>query len=632
MNLFVKGDQSIALVTNDSVLSVRRLLDSTKAFQDHLRGKVPALPEKVILYLSDETLLLPALLGLYGLGVTCVPLDPGASPAADPEAVALLCQADWIITEPKYSFELGTSSVLVMDRTTLSGHSGQPALTCEKHFIPYVFYNEEDGYSQGIPIHDEDLSERLKELDQSLCPHDHDRLLLARCIPFRDLVMEMLWSFSRAIPVLVTWLDKNTALPRLASTADRFDMRFSLFYFGSVGDATGRNMYDLLFDTVRYADNNGFDAVWTPERHFNGFGGLFPNPSVMSAALAVATSHVELRCGSIVAPLHHPIRIAEDWSVIDNLSNGRAAISFATGWQPDDFVFSPDHYEGRHEYMLEQIELVRRLWRGESAQFKNGMGIMTELSIYPRPVQKELPVWITVSGKVDSFLAAGRVGANILTHLLWQDLEELKEKIARYRTCLEQHGFDPSSRKVCVMVHTYLGTSDEAVRAKVKQPLKDYFRTSTQLIRAMIKPGELSTVSANDDEMPAHLMEELLEIAFNRFYEHAALLGNPDKCRSVIRRIKNCGIDEIAALIDFGLSREDIMQGLELLNDLRKEYNGGNDWQFPVTITHCSQQTLEDLRTEAAFPAFFATQRIVFTEENKGAYTPFFNAPVSQEF
>src|ERR1044072_8239679 len=81
-------------------------------------------------------------------------------------------------------------------------------------------------------------------------------------------------------------------------------------------------------ERAMFAARHGFTAVWTPERHFQAFGGLYPNPSVLSAALAMITERVQIRAGSVALPLHHPVRVAEEWSVVDNLSNGRAAISF----------------------------------------------------------------------------------------------------------------------------------------------------------------------------------------------------------------------------------------------------------------------------------------------------------------
>ena len=105
-------------------------------------------------------------------------------------------------------------------------------------------------------------------------------------------------------------------------------MKFSLFFFDGDGANVGPNQYRLLIDSAKYADQHGFTAIWTPERHFHAFGGLYPNPSLTSAALSLVTENVQLRSGSVVLPLHHPVRVAEDWAVIDNLSGGRWTNSF----------------------------------------------------------------------------------------------------------------------------------------------------------------------------------------------------------------------------------------------------------------------------------------------------------------
>ena len=150
-------------------------------------------------------------------------------------------------------------------------------------------------------------------------------------------------------------------------------MRFSLFYFSA--EAGGDAPYRLLTEGARFADRHGFTAVWTPERHFGRFGGLYPNPSVLAAGLATITERVELRAGSVVAPLHDAIRIAEDWAVVDNLSGGRVGISFAPGWAPDDFVLAPDAYERRRDVLRAHVDVVRRLWRGETVRARNGLGV-----------------------------------------------------------------------------------------------------------------------------------------------------------------------------------------------------------------------------------------------------------------
>ena len=80
--------------------------------------------------------------------------------------------------------------------------------------------------------------------------------------------------------------------------------------------------------------------VWTPERHLHAFGGLFPSSSVISAALAASTQRIRIRAGSVVLPLHSPIRVAEEWSVVDNLSTGRVK-NLTTGAELESLPLPP---------------------------------------------------------------------------------------------------------------------------------------------------------------------------------------------------------------------------------------------------------------------------------------------------
>src|SRR5689334_12257536 len=140
-------------------------------------------------------------------------------------------------------------------------------------------------------------------------------------------------------------------------------MEFGIMFFSSAGGDAAAGKYDLLLEAARFADRHGFSSVSTPERHFHEFGGLFPNPSLVGSALAMVTGRIQIRAGSLISPLHHTLRIAEEWSVVDNLSKGRAAVSFGSGWNVDDFLFFPERYTSRQAVMYEQIETVRRLWR-----------------------------------------------------------------------------------------------------------------------------------------------------------------------------------------------------------------------------------------------------------------------------
>jgi natural product biosynthesis luciferase-like monooxygenase protein len=345
-------------------------------------------------------------------------------------------------------------------------------------------------------------------------------------------------------------------------------MDFSLFFFADETGEGTTDRYQLLMDCARFAEENGFTGVWVPERHFHRLGGLYPNPVIIAAALASVTRRIRLRAGSVVLPLHDPIRVAEEWSMVDNLSRGRTEVSFASGWHVDDFVLAPDNYGRRKEILLERVETVRRLWRGEALQRRGGAGNTLQVRIHPRPVQAEIPVWLTAVGSPETYRAAGKLGLNLLTCLLSQDVEELETKLAVYRAGLVEGGFAVNHGKVCVFLHTYVGSNVESVREQVREPFLRYLETTLDLIGNFGASAGLPTTPRDLSPEDRHV---LLDFAFERYFERRTLMGTPASCQAMVERLRRAGVAEIACLIDFGLSGPEILQGLEHLDELRKE-------------------------------------------------------------
>src|SRR5579859_3357572 len=222
-------------------------------------------------------------------------------------------------------------------------------------------------------------------------------------------------------------------------------MQFGLIFFSSSEATHSGDKYRLVIESAKFADEHNFSSIWIPERHFTKDGWLYPNPAVLHAALARETKNIHLRAGSVVMPLHNPIRVAEEWAIVDNLSGGRVGISFASGWHPDDFVFFPARYAERHAEMYRGIQTVQRLWRGETITVEGVDGNQVQIRTYPTPIQRELPIWISTAGSTDTFIKAGEIGANLLTHLFNQSPEELAEKIRLYRSARAQHGYSPEA-------------------------------------------------------------------------------------------------------------------------------------------------------------------------------------------
>jgi natural product biosynthesis luciferase-like monooxygenase protein len=348
-----------------------------------------------------------------------------------------------------------------------------------------------------------------------------------------------------------------------------------LFYFAADEAEDASNKYRLLMEGVRYADENGFSAVWTPERHFHAFGGLYPNPSVTSAAIAAVTRRVKIRAGSVVLPLHHPVRVAEEWSVVDNLSNGRVGISFASGWQPRDFLLRPENFQDAKGVMLREIETVRKLWRGETVTFADPHGKPTPVRILPRPIQPELPFWLTAAGNPQTFAAAGTAGAGLLTHLLGQGMEDLADKLRIYREAWKRAGH-PGEGHVTLMLHTFVGTEPAAVRELVRGPMTEYLRTSVSLLKGyasswpLFKAQRVNGHEIDLNALPKQEMDALLEHSFERYYESSGLFGTPRSCLAMVEKASGIGVDELACLIDFGVDSGVVLDNLVHLNELRQ--------------------------------------------------------------
>jgi natural product biosynthesis luciferase-like monooxygenase protein len=330
----------------------------------------------------------------------------------------------------------------------------------------------------------------------------------------------------------------------------------SLMFFGS-DDAEpdhGRKYGDILA-LAKAADRLGFAAIWTPERHFQQFGQVFPSPPVLSAALAVATERIGIRAGSVVLPLHHPLRVVEDWAVVDNLSGGRVGLSVATGWHSTDFVLAPDHYADRRDRAHRSIDLIRRLWAGEAVEFPDGTGQPVAVRPQPRPVQTTLPLWLTSSGNPATWETAARLGTGVLAATVGQSREELADRIGRYRA-IHPEG------TLTLMAHTYIGADDIEVRQVVAAPLKAYLKSYVRQTAAN-READARTASLTEADT-----DMLADFAFKKYLTWGSLLGSPETCQKMLVDLRDLGCDEVACFVDFGLDQDQVLAGLHRLAEI----------------------------------------------------------------
>lgn len=583
---------AVALTFENRSLTYRALNERANRLAVHLRSLGVSADRLVGVHLERSENLVVAVLAVLKAGGAYLPLDPNYPD----DRIAFMIDdaaAPVIITERETIDRLPASSTSIVvidaDWQTIAKHPADDlAAGAGPENLAYVIYTSgSTGKPKGVMIEHRNAVNFFVGMDGRLVVDPAGTWLAVTSLSFDIHVLELLWTLTRGFHVVVHRDRERNPTPAATTTAaaahSARKMDFSLFYFSADSEAQATDKYRLLLEGAKWGDEHEFCAVWTPERHFHSFGGLYPNPAVTGAAVAAITKNVQIRAGSIVLPLHHPIRVAEEWQVVDNLSNGRAAISVAAGWQPNDFVLRPENYRDAKSAMFRDLEVVKRLWRGEAVEFPGATGAPISLRTLPRPIQKEIPVWITTAGNIETYRMAGAVGAHVLTHLLGQTVEELGPKIAAYRAARAEHGFDPEAGIVSLMLHTFVGEDEAEVRNLVRGPLKAYLGTSLNLLKqyawafpAFTRKKEMAGDQGNDfDSLTAEEQDALLEFAFERYFETSGLFGNRARCSKMIDSLKAIGVGEIACLIDFGIPAETVMAHLPQLNEVRKQANAG---------------------------------------------------------
>jgi natural product biosynthesis luciferase-like monooxygenase protein len=578
---------SVALVFENQSLTYAQMNARANRLARRLRGMGVQPGTLVGLHLHRSVDLVVGALAILKAGGAYVPLDPGY-PA---DRIALYVEdsgAAVIITQRSLADQMPQSAArtLVIDAPAAlppeaesDGNLDGGAVASDLAYLIYT--SGSTGRPKGVMIAHRNVVNFFAGMDSRI-PHDPPGVWLAvTSLSFDISVLELFWTLTHGFKVVISSDESKRLISSGPVPVTGQGMQFSLYYWGN-DDGVGRDKYKLLLEGAKFADANGFCAVWTPERHFHAFGGPYPNPSVTGAAVAAVTRNIGVRAGSCVAPLHHPARIAEEWAVVDNLTGGKAGIAIASGWQPDDFVLRPENTPPRNKpAMFDTITKLRALWAGEAVDFPTADGGTFAVITQPRPVSARLPIWVTTAGNPDTWREAGAIGANVLTHLLGQSIEEVGGKIAIYHDALRAAGHDPADHTVTLMLHTFLADTRDKAREIAREPMKDYLRSAAALIKqyawafpAFKKPAGVSNPMQLDlGSLEPEELEGILDFAFLRYFDDSGLFGTVDDAAARVEELKRIGVGEIACLIDYGIEVATVLDGLRPLADVLARAN-----------------------------------------------------------
>ncbi len=308
----------------------------------------------------------------------------------------------------------------------------------------------------------------------------------------------------------------------------------------------GGRYYREALEEVSRAEELGFDSVWMEEHHAVT-DHYWPSPLVVLAGFATRTSRLRLGTDILVAPFHHPVRLAEDVAMLDVISGGRVTIGIAIGYKPDEFALYGVEMERRGARFEEQLTIMRRLWTDDAVAFR-GRFYTVNGRLEPRPVQRpHPPLWVGGWGEL-TLKRAATLGDNWipgptadLGRLLAGKQAFLDNRRAAGRTGPITEW--PLTRDVII------ADTDREARALAEEHIMVAYRR--EYAGGWRHPFIDASIATDLDKLMA-----------DRF-----IIGGPAECTAAIRRfVERYGMTHLICRMFFpGLPHARIMRGLELL-------------------------------------------------------------------
>jgi len=231
-------------------------------------------------------------------------------------------------------------------------------------------------------------------------------------------------------------------------------------------------LYRTYVESMIHAESCGFDWVGCNEHHFSPYG-MMANPNLIGGALAYSTQRVKIAIVGNLVPLNNPIRVAEEYAMLDCMTGGRLVAGLMRGIPHEYLAYNIPPGES-WERQREAVQLILKCWtepepfgwEGKHFQYR-------QVSIWPKPMQKPHPPLVISASNADSAKFAAEVRATMGMVLL-ADLPSGKECIRVYKETAKASGWEPTADNILVGMHTCIAETDEEARRQLAHGLK-YF-------------------------------------------------------------------------------------------------------------------------------------------------------------
>ncbi|GEN35423.1 LLM class flavin-dependent oxidoreductase [Aneurinibacillus danicus] len=319
-------------------------------------------------------------------------------------------------------------------------------------------------------------------------------------------------------------------------------MKFGLFTvfdnYKKKFDRTPEQLIYQVLEQTEVADQLGYESVWFAEHHFSEYG-ILTSPQMLLTAAAQRTKNIRLGVSIVSLPFHNPIRIAEDYALLDVLSNGRLNLGLGSGYLPHEFTgFNVDGKDKAFRFN-DSLAVIEKAWSGETFSHEGEYYQFSDVQLQVIPKQAQVPVWIgTLSSRGAQYV--GKMGYNIMgvPYVASNSIAELKQVIDDYKKAYHEAGHDEQKINIPLALHTYIAETREEAERIAKPHLNLYLET-----RQYGKGAQYEDLEAREQ----------------------LLIGTPEDVIHMLRKYQEVGCDHIMMLMNFGgLPHNKVLKSMEL--------------------------------------------------------------------
>lgn len=341
-------------------------------------------------------------------------------------------------------------------------------------------------------------------------------------------------------------------------------MDLSLFYLPTWREGYGMSLtryYEELTESVKLADSLGWTRAMTTEHHFHYYGGAVPNPAIVLAAWASETTNIRLAPAVSLMQLRDPLKVAEDYALVDHLSGGRVDMGVAKGFVPHEFdAFHVDQAEVPAR-IAEGLEVCQKFWAGEPFSHAGKFFNFEKLEPWPPAVNGALPIWNAASNSKESFINAADQGFHLMMNHYPMSADAVTRKLGWYCERWESAGRKTSERKSMIAFMTHIADTEEQAIEEAKAALQEHAGAFGKVMRGQ----QWDRNYESDISVLLHMSEN---DDWRDVFRRRTLICSPEQAAERIQRYIDMGFTEISLNTRYaGLTNEQNMTTIRRISD-----------------------------------------------------------------